>query len=84
VSGPSAYLVSPSPSPSTNSQHIVSIRDKNLYNLLEDTSIQYPLLSPALRQLMVVIFQAVPVGSEVVEAVISNILDATILRQSPL
>jgi hypothetical protein len=46
------------------------------YQLLKNALVQSPLLRPAVPELLVVVLQALPVGSELREAVLVDVLDA--------
>jgi hypothetical protein len=51
------------------------------YQVLVYTSVQLPLSRPALPQLLVVVFEALPVGTELLEAGLVDVLKAGIERQ---
>jgi hypothetical protein len=54
---------------------IAAQKNTKTYQLVEHTLVQPPLLGPAVPELLVVVLKALPVGAELVEAVVVDVLD---------
>ena len=72
MSGPWAYLEWFSRGPKRG-QHKHCLNKLFPYNLVENASIEHSLWSSALKQLVVVVLEAVPMGSELLQAVFVDI-----------
>jgi hypothetical protein len=57
-------------------------RGKPTHQVLVDTLVQLPLIGTALPQLLVVVFEALPVGAELLEAGLVDVLEANVTNVS--
>jgi hypothetical protein len=57
-------------------------RGKPTHQVLVDTLVQLPLIGTALPQLLVVVFEALPVGAELLETGLVDVLEANVANVS--